>query len=65
MNWEIIAIGIIVITALTIVIRNYYRVLSGKEKTCDSCPVSGSCSGGDAEEIAERLKKGMKKNAPS
>ena len=64
MNWEFIAIAFIVIFALTMVIRNYYRVLAGREKYCDSCPVSGSCSVEDPEEIAERLRKGMKKTAP-
>jgi hypothetical protein len=60
MSWEIAIVAVVVAVAIAVAVRRYYKILTGKDKPCDSCPGTGPCPISTPEELEARLKKAMK-----
>ncbi|HDS30667.1 MAG TPA: hypothetical protein ENN67_06455 [Firmicutes bacterium] len=59
MSWEIIVVGIVVLTAVIFAVRRQYMIISGKDKPCDSCPGTGPCPISSPDELEKRLRKAL------
>lgn len=54
MIWEYVIVGIIVLAAALVVVRNLFRKVSGNERGCEGCPHAGECSAPRADQAASQ-----------